>query len=93
MGNIVGGIKNVMIDKLDIPREIIKNSYRIVVEGNELVTIENHKGILKFDEGQVVIKIDEGTLVMNGVGFTIVYISGNTLKISGMFKGVNYEQL
>ena len=93
MENIIGGIKNAMIDKLDMPREIVKNSYRIVVEGNEVVTIENHRGILKFNDSQVVVKIDEGNLVMDGVGFTIIYISGNTLKIKGMFKGVNYEQL
>ena len=93
MGNIVSGIKNVMIDKLDMPREIVKDSYRIVIEGNEVVTIENHRGILKFNDSQVVVKIGEGNLVMDGAGFTIAYISGNTLKISGMFKGVNYEQL
>ncbi len=93
MGNFVGAIKNVMIDKLDMPREIIKNSYRIVIEGDEFVTIENHRGILKFDDNQVVIKIDEGILVMDGRKFTIVYISGNTLKIKGIFRGVNYGQL
>ena len=49
MENIIGEIKDVMINKLDIPREIIKNSYKVIIEGDEFLTVENHRGIVKFN--------------------------------------------
>ncbi len=93
MGKIMGEIKDVMINRLDIPREIIKNSYKIVIDGDEFITIENHRGILKFNEHEVVLKVDNGVIYIVGNKFTIVYISGKTLKLRGVFKGVNYEQV
>lgn len=93
MGDIIGGIKNVMINKLDIPREIIKNSYKVVIDGNEFLTIENHRGIVKFNNDEVVLKVDSGLLIVDGNNFNIVYISGNTLKLNGFLRGVKYEQL
>ena len=82
MENIIGEIKDVMINKLDIPREIIKNSYKVIIEGDEFLTVENHRGIVKFNEDEVVLKVDNG-----------LFISGRTLKLKGVFKGVKYEQL
>ena len=93
MENIIGEIKDVMINKLDIPREIVKNSYKVIIEGDEFLTVENHRGIVKFNEDEVVLKVDNGLFIMSGNKFTIVYISGRTLKLKGVFKGVKYEQL
>lgn len=93
MGEIIGGIKNVMINKLDIPREIIKNSYKVILDGNEFLTVENHRGIVKFDNDEIVLRVDSGLIFMFGNNFNIVYISGNTLKVNGFLKGVKYEQL
>lgn len=93
MEDIIDGIKNVMINKLDIPREIIKNSYKVIIDGNEFLTVENHKGIVKFDNDEVILRVDSGLLIMYGNNFNIVYISGNTLKLNGFLMGVKYEQL
>lgn len=93
MGDMIDGIKNVMINKLDIPREIIKNSYKIILDGNEFLTVENHRGIVKFDKDEIVLKVDDGFISILGNNFNIVYISGNTLKVNGFFMGVKYEQL
>lgn len=92
MKEIVDGIQNVMINKLDFPRELIKNSYRLIIEENEFLTIENHRGILKFGSDEVILKVNGGVISIKGSGFSIVYISGKTLKLKGFFKGVNYEK-
>ena len=92
MKQIVDGIQNTLIDKLDLPRELVKNSYKIIIEEDEFLTIENHKGIMKFQNNEVVLKVNSGTICVTGSGFSIVYISGKTLRLKGFFKGVNYEK-
>lgn len=93
MGSISSGIKRVMINKMDLPREIIRNSHKLIIEGNEFLTIENHRGIVKFLSEEIILKVDTGLFFINGSRFDIVYISGRTLKIKGILKGVRYEEL
>lgn len=91
MKEMVDGIQEVIINKLDFPRELIKNSYKLIIEEDEYLTIENHRGILKFNSDEVVLKVNKGTICIKGSKFIIVYISGKTLKLKGIFKGVSYE--
>ncbi len=92
MGKMIDDIKDVMVNRLDMPREIIKDSYKIIADGDEFITIENHRGILKFSEKELVLRVSEGNLVIEGFNFTIAYISGKTIKLRGKIKGVNHEQ-
>lgn len=93
MGKFIDEIKDVMVNKLDIPREIVKNSYKVIIDGDEFITIENHKGILKFQSDEIILRVDGGNFIIKGSNFVIVYISGRTIKLMGNIKGVNYDQL
>lgn len=93
MQKFVGDIKDAMINKLELPRELVKNSYKVVIEEDEFITVENHRGILTFKENEIVLKVDGGLFNIKGTKFTIVYISGKTLKLKGVFEGVSYEKL
>lgn len=92
MGKVIGDIQDIMVNKLDIPREIVKNSYKIIIDGDEFITVENHKGILKFQDNELILRVEGGNIVITGHKFTIVYISGKTIKVTGVLKGVNHEQ-
>ncbi len=93
MQKFVGDIKNTVINKLELPRELVKNSYKVVIEEDEFITIENHRGILTFKDDEIILKVDGGIFNIKGSKFSIVYISGKTLKLKGVFKGVSYEKL
>ncbi|BAK80992.1 sporulation protein YqfC [Candidatus Arthromitus sp. SFB-rat-Yit] len=93
MGKFIDDIKDVMVNKLDIPREIVKNSYKVIIDGDEFITIENHKGILKFQSDEIILRVDGGNFIIKGSKFVIVYISGKTIKLMGNIRGVNYDQL
>ena len=41
--------KEVITEKLNIPRELSLDVPKIIVIGNRDITIENHKGIIAFD--------------------------------------------
>ena len=83
--------KKKLADKLDIPRDIILNMPKIIVIGNEEITIENHQGILKFCEDFIKIKCCYGYMNINGYNLQILFISGKTIVLGGKFKSVEYE--
>ena len=83
--------KENVAEKLDIPREVILNLPRIIVVGNEEITIENHQGILLFKEDFIRIKCCFGSIVFKGNNFEILFISGKTIIFDGKLKSVEYE--
>ena len=62
--------KQSIVDKLDLPRDIILNMPKITITGDNEIIIENHKGVVLFEENQVKIN--------SGVGLISIY--GRDLK-------------
>lgn len=83
--------REILTEKLDLPKDIILNLPKITVIGNSEITIENHKGIILFERN--VIKISTKIKVVNieGENFEILYIGDSTITISGKFKSISYE--
>ncbi len=50
--------RETVADKLDLPRDIILNQPKIIVTGNEEITIENHRGVVVFEEKVVKLILD-----------------------------------
>lgn len=77
--------------KLDLPRDLVLNLPRITITGNNEVIIENHKGVVLFEENQVKINSGVGLITINGSNFEILFMGGSTLTLSGKFKSLLYE--
>lgn len=80
-----------VVDKLQIPREIVFDVPRVVVTGNTEITIENHKGIISFDKEIIKINSKLGPIKIVGEDFEILFIGGSTITVSGKFKGIEYD--
>lgn len=91
MGKKFFKIKENIADKLDMPREILLDIPQIIITGNDEITIENHKGIIIFKENYIKIKSGIGIIDIEGSNFEILFISGNTIVLSGMIKFIEYE--
>lgn len=85
------GVKQKVADGFDLPKEVVTDVPKISVIGNNEVTIENHKGILSFDNDKMKVKTRLGNLVIEGKGIEILFIGGSTITISGLFKSLRYE--
>lgn len=83
--------REIISEKLDLPKDIILSVPRITIIGNNEITIENHKGIILFDRN--IIKINTKVKVINieGENFEILYIGDSTISVSGKFKSISYE--
>lgn len=91
MNNKIYNTKEVIADRLDLPRDILLDIPKIIITGNNEINIENHKGIILFEENLVKINSKIGSISILGKGFEILFIGGSTLTISGVFKSVIYE--
>jgi sporulation protein YqfC len=80
-----------LAEHLDLPRDVLFNIPKISILGNNEITIENHKGIILFEDKQIKINTNIGLMSIYGSGFEILFIGGSTLTISGRFKSVAYE--
>lgn len=83
--------REILAEKLDLPKDVILNLPKITIIGNNEITIENHKGIILFE--RTIIKINTKVKIVNieGEDFEILYIGDSTITISGKFKLISYE--
>lgn len=84
--------KNDLAEKLDLPRDIVMDFPKIIITGDNEIIIENHKGIVVFDERQVKIKSRVGLVCIYGKDFEIPFLGGSTITLKGKFKSIVYEK-
>lgn len=85
-------MKEEITDKLNLPKEIILDVPKVIMIGKSEITIENHKGILSFDNNIVRINSKLGPIKIEGSNFEILYIGSSTITISGKIKTMFYER-
>ncbi|MEW8956086.1 sporulation protein YqfC [Clostridium sp.] len=83
--------KEHIAETLEIPSDVILDLPRIIITSNKEITIENHKGIIKFEDRIIKLNSKIGFIVIEGRDFEIVFMGGNTLILKGTFKSVVYE--
>lgn len=91
MESKVNKVKENISQKLELPRDIILDLPKITVMGDNEIIIENHKGVILFDEKQVKINSGVGLISINGSNFEILFMGGSTLILSGGFRSIIYE--
>lgn len=92
MQNKISKVKKNLAEKLDIPADVVLNIPKITIVGNDEITIENHRGILQFSDNFIRIKSSLGNIGIQGSDFEILFISGTTIVLSGVFKSMEYEE-
>jgi sporulation protein YqfC len=83
--------KETIAEKLDLPRDVMMNIPKITITGDNEIVVENHKGVILFEEKEIKINSNVGLLTIYGSGFEILFMGGNTLTVGGKFKSVIYE--
>lgn len=86
-------VKGSVADTLGIPLEIAMDIPKIIIEGNQKITIENHKGLAAFDEKYIKVNSKLGSIIIMGEKFQVLFIGGNTLTIGGILKSIGYEEI
>ena len=91
MGIIIKPIKETFSDMWGVPKDIIMDLARLTITGSREIYIENHRGIIKFSDSEILIKTQEGILSVCGEGLEIEHIRTGDMLILGYFKKLGYE--
>lgn len=83
--------REIIVEKFDLPKDVVLDIPKILIIGDREVTIENHKGIIAFERNIIKINSRFGPITINGQNFEILYIGSSTTTISGKFKSIVYE--
>jgi sporulation protein YqfC len=92
VNNKLDTTKEIFADKLELPRDIVLDLPKITIIADNEISVENHKGILLFEEDKIRIKSKVGVISIEGEEFQVLYLEGSTVTVSGNFKAVRYEK-
>lgn len=92
MENKINEVKNSFADKLDLPRDLVLDLPKIAITGDNEIIIENHKGIIIFDDKQSKINTRVGPVTIYGENLEILFLGGTTITLRGKFRSVVYEE-
>lgn len=84
-------VKESVIGKLDLPREMVLDLPKVTIISNSEISIENHKGVIFFGESQIKIRTSIGVVNISGGSFEIIFVGGSTIALSGKFKSVVFD--
>lgn len=71
---------------------MIQATPKIIIDGKKRLTIENHSGIITFDDKKISVDSKLGIIDILGSNLEILYIGGYTIIVSGALKSVIYRE-
>lgn len=80
-----------VIEKTQIPKELITNCPKITIISNEEIQIENHKGIIKYDSSVFSINTRQFPIIIYGQNMYIQYINNDVIVVKGKIKKVELD--
>lgn len=83
-------IREKISNAFELPQDIIMDVAKVTIIGTNQVTVENHKGIIEYDECQIRINIGNGILKLNGKHLTIKAILQEEITITGEISGISF---
>ena len=84
-------VKEKVIYGLDLPVDVALSLPKIIVIARKEVTVENHNGIIKVSDSELVINTSIGPLKILGKDFEIIFVVGTTIALCGYFSSMVYE--
>lgn len=83
-------LKSKITNLLDLPSEIIMNLPLISITGNELVNIENYKGVIEYSSERVRINTTSGVLKLEGKNLELKEITAEEITVKGIITKLEY---
>ncbi|MDO5557576.1 MAG: YabP/YqfC family sporulation protein [Clostridia bacterium] len=80
-------------DILEIPREVSTTEPKITILSFNKMLIENHKGILEYQDIYVRIKTDIGLINISGLNLSLNEMRDNEIIINGKIEGVDFQSI
>lgn len=84
--------KNLFSEFFELPKDIVLDLPRISIIGNLQFYVENHRGIIEYNDQVIRIGIRNGELVIKGSGLGIKNIYPHEILIEGTIENIDFSQ-
>lgn len=81
---------DLIMESLQLPKDILRGDMRITLTGNREVWIENYKGILEYSEECILLQGKNGRVQFEGKRLTIDYYTNEDMKLTGRIMCIKY---
>ena len=78
---------------LDIPQELSTNNPKVTILGFEQVLIENHKGILEYQDYFIRLNTYIGIININGFNLKLEEMTTDDIMVTGRIDSVDFENI
>jgi sporulation protein YqfC len=82
--------KETLSNALELPKDIILDIAKVTLIGSNSVVVENHKGILEYNDDQIRVNTGSGVLIIIGSQLNIKSILQEEITITGVINSVGY---
>ncbi len=82
--------KEILMESLQLPRDICMGALRVTITGNAEAWIENYRGILEYTDQMILLQAKNCRVCFEGTRLSIDYYTGEDMKISGNICNVRY---
>ena len=76
---------------LEMPKEVVSNVPKITMLGFEEMIIENHKGILEYEEFYIRINSFIGIININGFNLRLNQLTDEAVSVTGKIESMDLE--
>ena len=83
--------KEKITEMLDMPKEVVLDSPKLTVIGDNQITIENYSGIMEYANEIIRIKTSVKAITIKGERLEIRTITDVDILIEGIIKGIQYD--
>lgn len=77
----------------ELPRDIVLDLPRVTILGALQVSIENHRGIIRYSPERVVVAMNKGRIVVAGKELVIGVIHEEELTVTGHIDSISFERV
>lgn len=84
------GLRDRLVSLLELPGDVVLDVARVTLVGNMELVVENHRGIVQYNENRVGLNIPEGTLAVEGEDLRLASISPDQVIILGRITSLRY---
>ena len=84
-------VKSKLAEKLNIPEDISNGSSIVTITGNQMIFIENYKGIIEYQTDCIKLHTNDCKITISGKNMQIVYYTNVDMKIEGQIESICYS--
>jgi sporulation protein YqfC len=80
-----------IVSALELPEDVLLGDATLSLTGNRRLVIQNHRGIVSFDEARTVVRTKKYQIVVEGRNLLVPFFAEDMLQITGRIDSIVFR--